>query len=908
MDRIQLVEKTLERLYRQQKKGITASEIANEINFDRSNISRDLNQLVRENKCKKVKSRPVLFLPVHSNQVKEMKAIPKNKDNFMIKTTTDLETFSTVNPSLFHQIEQGKAAILYPPNGMHTLILGETGVGKTMFAELLYHYAIEIGRLAKSSSFIHFNCADYANNPQLLMGHLFGRVKGAYTGADTNQKGLLKQAHGGILFLDEVHRLPIEGQEMLFSFIDKGTFKPLGETEKEEHSDAMLIAATTEDSKHLLPTFIRRIPMIITLPNLNDRTLEERFQLLNFFLKKEVSKLGMQLQMTVNATKAFLSYSCENNIGQFKADIKIACAKAYSNFLTGKEDALRITTANLPENIKEGLFAQTEHRKLWAVFSQINERFFTYEPTDNDAEVVDNSLNVYHIINQRYRELEEENLSVEAIQQAMEEDLRQYFTKAWKQSEQNKQPIHLNSIIPENLQKIIQEMIGFSEEKLQRKLSTKIVQAFSIHVYNLVERIKNRHPIENPELAHIRKIYPDLFQIATESLLILANYLQVEIPKDEAGYLVLFFTYDGLADIKKHTTVQVIVIAHGDHTATALSQTVNTLLGNKNVIGINAHLDEKPESVLKRLKYDIAEKGGQQDVLLLVDMGSLMTFASELIDEFEINAKAIPLVSTMHVIEASRKAMLGYSLEEVFEETLRVNDYLGYAFKHTSEKVSLSNSKGQKPLAILSVCLTGEGTALTIQQILTQELQLNRKEIKLIPLNIVGKETIQMKIEAIQKEYRVICIVSSFHIQTAIKQIDLYQVINGVGLELIAQQIDEEIAYKNIESTISKYYDLPNLQEIIARIYVFNDTIEELLNTKFLISSLIGLSFHIIGMILKDHRKEVISPFADAEGILEVNPTHTMRIQETFKQQFSPYFHSITNDHLNYVAYSYLKK
>lgn len=54
------------------------------------------------------------------------------------------------------------------------------------------------------------NCADYANNPELVSSMLFGYVKGAYTGADEAKDGLLKQANGGYLFLDEVHRLSSE--------------------------------------------------------------------------------------------------------------------------------------------------------------------------------------------------------------------------------------------------------------------------------------------------------------------------------------------------------------------------------------------------------------------------------------------------------------------------------------------------------------------------------------------------------------------------------------------------------------------------------------------------------------------------------------------------------------------------
>ena len=65
------------------------------------------------------------------------------------KDVTSLDTFAIENTSLKIAIEKAKASILYPPNGMHTLLLGETGVGKSMFASLMHEYAIEVEQLPK---------------------------------------------------------------------------------------------------------------------------------------------------------------------------------------------------------------------------------------------------------------------------------------------------------------------------------------------------------------------------------------------------------------------------------------------------------------------------------------------------------------------------------------------------------------------------------------------------------------------------------------------------------------------------------------------------------------------------------------------------------------------------------------
>lgn len=208
--------------------------------------------------------------------------------------------------------------------------MGETGVGKSMFAEAMYYFAKESHILNEKSSFIRFNCADYADNPQLVIAQIFGVKRGAFTGADRDKDGLLKKANGGILFLDEIHRLSPQGQEMLFTFIDKGIFRPLGETEKFEEASVQIIAATTENPKsYLLQTFTRRIPMTIVLPPLRERTIEERYALLEEFIKSESLRLKKSIYVNKNALISFLLYDCCNNIGQLRSDIQLSCAKAF---------------------------------------------------------------------------------------------------------------------------------------------------------------------------------------------------------------------------------------------------------------------------------------------------------------------------------------------------------------------------------------------------------------------------------------------------------------------------------------------------------------------------------------------------------------------------------------------------
>lgn len=913
MQRIEKVLEALGMLYEEKKHGITAEEIAYRLKSDRSNISRDLNQLYKEKRCYKEKTRPVRFFPC-ARKVPQQAAAPKETPKIV-----DMDKFLKKNPSLFHQIEQGKAAILYPGDGMHMLLLGETGVGKSLFADLLHKYGIQSGKLAESSPFIQFNCADYAHNPQLLMSQLFGHTKGAYTGAETNKTGLLEKANGGILFLDEIHRLPIEGQEMLFTYIDRGVFRPLGESEKDNHANVLIIGATTEKKDTLLKTFIRRLPIIIDLPSLRERSIEERHQLFDAFVQQEVDQLGVPMYFSKNALKAFLHYKCELNIGQFKADIRIAFAKSYARFLAVKENYLKVSSKDLPDYIREGLLSNADHRQMWSKYEGTNRQAIQYLPSDNTVPEVSSAPSestIYREMNTRYRELEQKKISADEIQKAMEHDLKTYFKLTGEKEQRFCNKENLIALVPDNIIKELEKILRHVMIKTGKVMSDKVFQMMAIHIYNLVKRNQQDHVLKNDMHEAIIDKYPEMYGVAKECMAILEADLGVRIPEEEASYFIMFLTHDEMDAIERLAKVQVIVIAHGSGIASALCDTANQLLNHEGAIGINARLDEEPRQVFERLVRYIKNHQIMDDILLLVDMGSLTTFAGELEKLFPLKAESIPLVSTMHVLEASRKAMIGCSLREVYVETLKVNDYMAiYQDRKALEQVQKPKVRPQatdsfhfRPLAIISICLTGEGTAVTIRDIIRKEISFDEKEITIVPINLVGKESIYVRLQELTKEYEIICVISTFAIKTEYPTFELYTVMNRAGLQRIQDCIDEIYTYRSIKETILKYYDMPEIEELLSSIYRFNDEVNEMMSPSLFVSDKIGLSFHIIGMLRKIKRKEQIPHFEKGMVSFPQDKYIVPKIKNLFLDYFREHLEMINEDMLNHVAYAYLAR
>ncbi|MFS2222331.1 sigma 54-interacting transcriptional regulator [Pantoea sp. B65] len=318
--------------------GFTAQDCADFIPVNRSVISHYLNRLCDDQKLVKENTRPVRFFVNHTPPLLSNKpVVSKAPDSFSRLIGAD--------GSLARSVALCRSAVDYPDEGLPVLLAGESGVGKSHLATLIYDYALERGFIAADKPLIELNCADYANNPELLSSTLFGYVRGAFTGADKEKRGAFDDADGGFLFLDEVHRLSAENQEKLFLFMDKGYFYRLGDNRSQHPAKIRFIFATTENiDTALLNTFRRRIPVRVNLPNFISRPLTERVAQVEFFLRQEAQSLARDICLDTSLMHQLVMSPVRGNIGELKNQIKVICASAWS-----ESDNLKSITLAIPQ-------------------------------------------------------------------------------------------------------------------------------------------------------------------------------------------------------------------------------------------------------------------------------------------------------------------------------------------------------------------------------------------------------------------------------------------------------------------------------------------------------------------------------------------------------------------------------
>jgi two-component system response regulator GlrR len=221
-------------------------------------------------------------------------------------------------------------------NDVPVIIYGESGTGKELVARAI-HYT---GRRA-DKPFIVENCGAIPEN--LIENELFGHVKGAYTDARTDQKGLFEEAHLGTLFLDEIGELPLSLQVKFLRVLQDGEFKRIGST-RPIKVDVRVIAATNKDliqaiaEKTFREDLFYRLNVIpMHIPPLRERK-EDIPLLINHFLAEFNKELGKNVEgFSPAAIQKMMTYQWPGNVRELKNKVKQAMVLTRNNVI-GAED------------------------------------------------------------------------------------------------------------------------------------------------------------------------------------------------------------------------------------------------------------------------------------------------------------------------------------------------------------------------------------------------------------------------------------------------------------------------------------------------------------------------------------------------------------------------------------------
>jgi len=260
------------------------------------------------------------------------------------------------------------------------LLLGETGTGKELFARVLHHNSSR-----RDMPFVPINCSAIPEN--LLETELFGHVRGAFTGAVATKKGILEEAEGGTVFLDEIGDMSLALQAKLLRVIEDQVIRPVGST-KGTKVDIRFVTATNKDLKTAVreggfrEDLYYRINVIsLQIPPLRKRR-EDIGALVNYYLIRYSQEMGKQTKkVSSDAMDVMMQYEWAGNVRELQNVIERAILVSDDNM---------IKPEHLPVGIKpQQSFEQRTLEQKLSIEDYTKAFIVQYQKEFNEQELAD---------------------------------------------------------------------------------------------------------------------------------------------------------------------------------------------------------------------------------------------------------------------------------------------------------------------------------------------------------------------------------------------------------------------------------------------------------------------------------------------------------------------------------------
>ncbi|MGT2907815.1 PRD domain-containing protein [Streptococcus dentiloxodontae] len=740
--------------------GVITSDLAYKLNMQRSNVSAILNQLVRENKLIKSSGRPVIYF---------LNTIPP-KDESSFKYLVGNDSF------LKKEVDLAKAGLNYPDFGLASLIIGEKGTGKSYFAKLMYQFALSEKILPKGTKYIEVNC----------IHHL---LKTKNSDDDMLVK-ILNHSKGQFIFINHINVL------------DENIRSQILEKIEQQNKDFFLVCSIDETVDiDFQNYFSSKFPVCLKLPKLVELNLNDRLELIMHFFKNEVNRLGKNVFLNEEIIRNLLLYPCQENIKELKKDIRLACAKAYLREMGHRTGMVTIYMQDFSINVHKGfMFYSSKRMELEKLISEKFSYVITPEGIKKEKVINQRAQSVYNKIDERVALLREEGISNHDIQTIISKEIDDNL-KLIHLKENNSEQADREAIVKitgKKLMRFVEVFLKACSHELKQDFSEQLLGGLTLYLYSAINNVHYRETFSQEEKKEILASHPRTFNLSRELIKDLNNIYSTNLGDNEISYIVLFLLNDGESNRQPQSqSIQLLVTMHGRVSESIVAVTKD-LINNPNLHYYNLLLQKDLKTVYEELKYKIIEIDNGRGIVVLYDMGSIKAILETISKETGIYIKAIAIPMTLIVLECVRNLENASSIDDFYRETLEL---IGKSFQ-------LGNNS-QKRLAskkvIITLCMSGQGAALSMKNYIEKHCD-NAREIEIIPLAMENKSKLKYKINLIQEEADVICLVGTINPKiSGLKFISANQ-LYGAPLEQLTKVLMGNYEVETIEMDYSEIY------------------------------------------------------------------------------------------------------
>lgn len=649
--------------------GIDAYTLSIDLKLDRANVSRTLNQLWRDGFLIKFQGKPTLFLdrklvseyhpgffiPQTVAKGESLTNLIKAEEN---KTSQDrmssLEELIGADSSLKESIAHAKACISYPPRGIHTLLCGSAGVGKNKFAHCMHSYKKALASPDSPVPFFSVSCHSFSDNPRLFSQQFLGMARDIIS--SKSRRGFLDSAKGGILFLEGIEYLSPASVDLVASVIARNYYSRIGDTSSREIQCMILASADCKPEDESIRILTESFPASICLPDLEERGIYEKIELIIQFFSEEARSLGMPMRISKDVISCLASMNYKGNLLQMSNEIKNACSRAYLGSSSSHKRTVYIHLDSLSGTLLS--FSSTDADKqelIRNILEEIPDQYI--EPTSkNGARYLNYSKNSpalsadvnLHIL-EKHMSIGTE--SIGSIYQTVVDNI------SWlSQCQEGELQFLKRNIYPMVFQIVIAQLQKRGRLKESQK-HIHLLYGVMLHITNFLKREDILHPADLHEApAASKDSFPEEYQLALDIGESLSQIYSCHLSNREIDYLASYFAifYNWISTVN----LGLLVICHGENIA---SEMVNYTLKAIHDDYIIDYINFSSSTSLKDCLELAVEKAKQLNrgsgILIFTDMEPLTTINEYITRQTGVDTNIIYPVTLPLLLETIRQIL-----------------------------------------------------------------------------------------------------------------------------------------------------------------------------------------------------------------------------------------------------------
>lgn len=706
------------------KDGICTKVIAKHFNLQRSNVSTLLNELVKEEKLNKTNTRPVLYTLAQ-----------KENSNYEYGE----KRLIGAKGSLARALQIAKAAIFYPQKSLNVLISAKPGCGTTHFVYTMYLYAKEEKIFKTGAPFLKVNCRHFKENISELDDVIFKSDSKTIEDLEKSYFGL---ARGGMLFIDNVDLLNARQKSNLADFLESGLLYTENRKQYLDCSDVFVVLSCQPSH---ISQFSQRLPMVIELPELKDRPLQEQLDLIHYFFTVEAHNAKRNIELKRDVLEALLLTEFQRNIKDLEMEIKKACATACVRVMDTMDASIEVTISDFTMYIQKSLMRmRSQSNEISTLLGTQN--LFIYDCNQEFSSLYFTpSKDMYEELRVQYTELSKRGFNEDTIHNVINNHVSNLFRQYnYYQSFNDQYDVEqLSKIVDPKLIHMVQKFMNLCKEELQRDFKSHVFYGLCLHMNSLLTLQFNQSRVDNDQIKHIVQDYPKEYAISAQFAQRFREKFNIDLPMEEVVIITMFLIKDE-EDNEGHPNL--LYIFHGCGVASSLKDVTNTLTHCNNAYSYDLVLEKDSKTALNEIRMLIQRIDNGQGLIVIYDMGSIKTMLDTIVEDLDIKIRYICFPITLVGLDVARKCMQETDLDYVYHTTLR-------------EMSSMFNQSQNRKDVIITLCHTGEGGAYQLKQYIDQYSNLG---IRTIPLAISKRDELISQIMKLKKVYNIHCFVGTY--------------------------------------------------------------------------------------------------------------------------------------------------